>query len=1150
MKHLRQGVGLALIGAGLAVVTGTTPAASAPPAAAVGSSLVQQLRAEARGSVAASTLDATGKVGFLRAGTDGDLLPAREASGRDGAVAKTRAYLDKYAGAFGARPEQLVRGRVVADDLGWTVDYAQSYRGVPVFGALLRAHVDRDGDLTSVNGFVAPALNVDVEPSRTAEQAAQTAINVTRAHAPEGVEVGELEVTSNQLAVYRQGVVKQEAGANTLAWVVEVTDGHAVRQKVFVDAHSQKVLNRYSMIDSALDRELREAFLDDNGTPDDEDDDFVGFETVWEEGQPTDGLNEDQKNLVASAGEAYWFFKNAFNRDSYDGNGARMVTVNNDPRIACPNANWNGITTNYCDGVTSDDVVSHEWGHAYTEHTWGGIYQWQSGALNESYSDIWGETVDLINNREDEGEGDINAKRPDGLCSQYTRGAIGVTINSPAEVAGPCAGAAAAAFGPVFDKQGVTADLVVGTDEPTEGTGSTTDGCSPFTNAAEIDGKFVYVDRGTCAFADKIAHAEEAGATGIIFGNNAPGVGSVAGQSDLYGAMVTQEDGAKIKSVDGVLNITVKDVETAEKADSYRWLVSEKSPAFGGAIRDMWNPTCYGDPGKVSDVEYVCSTDDQGGVHGNSGVPNHGYALVVDGGSFNGQTVSGIGLTKAAAIYYRAMTAYMTPVSSFADHADALEAACADLSAGPGATIRELSTDPNTSNAYDQKVTAADCAEVTKMIAAVELRRDPVQCDFKPQLDPNTPGSACGAGFTDEVAFEDDFEGGLEGWELDGESVFGYDQPLLDWRSTNDLPAGNRPAGSQTAAFGPAPDRGACNGDSSDFSSVVTMTSPEFEVGETGAAGAALRFDHNIQTELGYDGGNVQLSVNGGAFEAIPAAAYTFNGPTQLATEEDESTNPLAGQPGFTGTDGGKIISDWGTSVVDLAGAGVAAGDTLRIRFAIGRDGCGGVKGWWVDNLRVTTCVEKAAATLEATAPASAVYGAPRAVTATVTGAGEAPTGTVTVKEGSTTLGTASLSGGSATVALPTTMAAGAHALTVEYGGDAAYAGATDSVSLTVTKASSRTVAAANPRKVAKGKAFRAKVTVTSKGSTPTGKVDILLKGRKIGSGTLRGGTVTIKVTKRLGVGVKTLTARYAGTANVAGSQDTFKVTVTKPKKR
>ena len=86
-----------------------------------------------------------------------------------------------------------------------------------------------------------------------------------------------------------------------------------------------------------------------------------------------------------------------------------MITVNNDPRISCPNANWNGVTTNYCTGVTGDDTVAHEWGHAYTESTSGLIYQWQSGAMNEAYSDIWGETVDMINDRDERGRRDATA---------------------------------------------------------------------------------------------------------------------------------------------------------------------------------------------------------------------------------------------------------------------------------------------------------------------------------------------------------------------------------------------------------------------------------------------------------------------------------------------------------------------------------------------------------------------------------------------------------------------------------------------------------------------------------------------------------------------------------------------------------------------
>ena len=86
----------------------------------------------------------------------------------------------------------------------------------------------------------------------------------------------------------------------------------------------------------------------------------------------------------------------------------------------------------------------------------------------------------------------------------------------------------------------------------------------------------------------------------------------------------------------------------------------------------MWNPTCAGNPGKVTDAEYVCGFDDGGGVHGNSGVPNHLYALAVDGGTYNGQTLNGLGLDKAAAIWFRAQSQYLIPSSDFPDMADAL----------------------------------------------------------------------------------------------------------------------------------------------------------------------------------------------------------------------------------------------------------------------------------------------------------------------------------------------------------------------------------------------------------------------------------------------------------------------------------------------
>ena len=82
----------------------------------------------------------------------------------------------------------------------------------------------------------------------------------------------------------------------------------------------------------------------------------------------------------------------------------------------CPNASWNGIFISFCPGLTTDDVTGHEWTHAYTQYTDNLIYQWQPGALNESYSDIFGETIDRINGR---GGDTPDNPRTAGSCSVF-----------------------------------------------------------------------------------------------------------------------------------------------------------------------------------------------------------------------------------------------------------------------------------------------------------------------------------------------------------------------------------------------------------------------------------------------------------------------------------------------------------------------------------------------------------------------------------------------------------------------------------------------------------------------------------------------------------------------------------------------------------
>ena len=357
--------------------------------------------------------------------------------------------------------------------------------------------------------------------------------------------------------------------------------------------------------------------------------------------------------------------------------------------------------------------------------------------MNEAYSDIWGETVDMLNTRQNEG-GDTQAdkiERTEGLCSEYTRSAVTMEITAPASVDGPC-NAAPASFGPVITQAGVSGTAIVGVD----GTGtlpdgtpddSTGNGCLPFTNAGDIAGQWVYVDRGSCTFQMKADNAEDAGALGIVVGDNVAGREpiSMSGIADIYGVMVTLEDGQRFKSAGAPVDFNIAAV-AAPKDDTYRWLSGETDPAFGGAIRDMWNPNCYGDPGSVSDAEYHCDESDSGGVHSNSGVVNRTFAILVDG--LDGK-VTPIGLNKAAWLFWYSQVHYLTPSSYFPDLADALEASCAALQ---GVNFEKVTlgnpSDPDGSDGgvVDPKLveggtTATDCNRVKTAIAETELRLDP-----------------------------------------------------------------------------------------------------------------------------------------------------------------------------------------------------------------------------------------------------------------------------------------------------------------------------------------------------------------------------------------------------------------------------------------
>lgn len=683
--------------------------------------------------------------------------------------------------------EALKLQRKTIDQYGLeNISLQQEYKGVPVFDGVLRFHYDSSANLTAVNGNVLSISKLNPIPKVSKTEAAKTAINLINSQDINfsGDEVFDYDA---KLYVFQKGLIEGYAGKIHLVYEVEVRNDNDVREFVYVDAHNGSIVQQFTGMAHALKRELYEKTLE-------------ASTKQWEEGDTYPGeLSKWQKNEITTSGHVYYFFKNVFGRDSYDDKGATMITLNNADDINCPNANWNGIRAGYCDGTAADDVIAHEWGHAYTQFTSGLIYAFQSGAMNESFSDVWGETIDLINNYEDEGE-DLSKRT----------------------------------------------------------------GCN----------------------------------------------------------------------------------------SSDRWRMGEDATSFNGAIRDMWKPSCDNDPDSMATYKCKSADDDAGGVHTNSGIPNHAYALLVDGGNYNGQTIKGIGLTKAAHIFWRAQTEYLTSTSDFTVLANALEASGEDLI---GKDLKELTTTAAPAATSNDKITADDVAQLKKAIIAVDLRKPLYdKCtNFEPLL-AKTPELCNNA--ERQPIFKEDWEAGLGNWTLEQLPVKASSWTARDWALNDALPD-NREG---KAAFAINPVIGDCKEDLQN--GIIRLESPEIIIKDYQGGKYEMAFTHYVAIENEYDGGNIKYSVNGSDWKEVPKSAFSHNAYNQVL-KADENDNPMSGQNAFSGADGGTNTGSWGTSILSLTELGVKANDKFKVRFELGTDGCNGTVGWYVDDVVIYNCDGKLSTT-------------------------------------------------------------------------------------------------------------------------------------------------------------------------------------------
>jgi len=132
------------------------------------------------------------------------------------------------------------------------------------------------------------------------------------------------------------------------------------------------------------------------------------------------------------------------------------------------------------------------------------------------------------------------------------------------------------------------------------------------------------------------------------------------------------------------------------------------------------------------------------------------------------------------------------------------------------------------------------------------------------------------------------------------------------------------------------------------------LTSPTLTYTATTTGPVTLDFWHKFGFESGFDGGTVELQVNGGGWNNIGQAAWLQNGYTHTISVNFSS--PIGGQSAFSGNSPGFTTTDnttnWLNSIADLGTFNV--GDTFAVRFRGASDSSVSANGWFIDEVSIS----------------------------------------------------------------------------------------------------------------------------------------------------------------------------------------------------
>ncbi len=307
------------------------------------------------------------------------------------------------------------------------VKYHQYYRGRRILNATIIFHLNARGQVVATNGRLAGFTTLELKPGLPSVTAAQRAVEIVVAqeksrHATP-LAAADLRVPHTSSVIVSQGYPKP-GGQFVPAYqhtVKAVNPALPVNTTVLINARNGQVIaaisnihsttvtgtgsglqnrnvaievdsvsaNRYEMHDKTRGLGVLAYDLLYEQTPFDED-------NVWD--NPAEAAAAMVDGYYGSL-KFYDFLQDKFGRNSLDDAGVPLVSNFNLNNYV--NAFWDGESATYGNGncenyqpLTTLDVVGHEFAHGLTQYTSGLIYQDESGALNESISDILGKALE------------------------------------------------------------------------------------------------------------------------------------------------------------------------------------------------------------------------------------------------------------------------------------------------------------------------------------------------------------------------------------------------------------------------------------------------------------------------------------------------------------------------------------------------------------------------------------------------------------------------------------------------------------------------------------------------------------------------------------------------------------------------------------